>query len=342
MDGDITRIEQEFFQALGAVISLRELEQLKVTFLGKKGPVHALMQGLRDCPAEHRPELGKRINSLKERLESECARRESSLVEKEEGERLAHEKLDVTLPGRRRFSGGIHPVTQMMDELLDIFMEMGFSVQYGPEIESDYYNFEALNFGPDHPARDMQDTFFIDSHILLRTHTSPTQVRVMEHHRPPIRVVAPGRCFRNEDVTARSNVFFHQIEGFYIDKGVSFADLMQTIQIFLERLFGKEVKLRFRPSYFPFVEPGLEVDIACLACEGKGCSLCKHSGWLEVLGAGMIHPEVLRAGGIDPEEYTGYAWGIGIDRLVLRRRGIPDIRMLTDNDLRFLSQFRVA
>jgi phenylalanyl-tRNA synthetase alpha chain len=342
LEKQIEQVEKEFFAGLQTARSVREVEQLRILYLGRKGPVHALLHALRDAPETERPIIGKRINELKERFEQLLAEHQGVFAQEEESSRIVREKIDVTLPGRRRWVGGFHPITAMLDELLTIFMEMGFSVQYGPEIESDYYNFEALNFGPDHPARDMQDTFFIAPHVLLRTHTSPTQIRVMERHTPPIRVVAPGRAFRNEDVTPRSHVFFHQIEGFYIDKGVSFADLMQTIEAFLTRLLGSDIQLRFRPSYFPFVEPGLEVDVRCQVCSGKGCSLCKHSGWLELLGSGMIHPEVLRAGGVDPEEFTGYAWGLGIERLVLRRYGIPDIRMLSDNDLRLLAQFRAA
>lgn len=342
MQTDLDRLWSEFKAQLAGCETVRALEEIKVRYLGRKGPVQALMKELREAPPEQRPELGQQINRLKERIAAGCHQREEQLRQSEEGERLKHEWVDVTLPGRCHRLGGVHPITRMLDELLDILMEMGFSVQYGPEIESDYYNFEALNFGADHPARDMHDTFYISPKVLLRTHTSPTQIRVMEHNRPPIRVVAPGRCFRNEDITARSHVFFHQIDGFYIDEKVSFADLMQTLESFLQRLFGKQVELRFRPSYFPFVEPGLELDVACLSCNGEGCTVCKHSGWLEVLGAGMIHPEVLRAGGIDPEQYTGFAWGLGIERLVMLRHGIPDIRLLTDNDLRLLAQFRVA
>ncbi len=213
---------------------------------------------------------------------------------------------------------------------------MGFSVQYGPDIDSDYYNYEGLNFPPDHPARDMQDTFYITKEMLLRSHTSNTQLRVMENHKPPIRIIAPGTVYRNETISSRSHVFFHQVEGLYIDKNVSFADLFATMDEFWSKLFHTKVKTRFRPSYFPFVEPGLEVDVACTSCNGKGCRLCKQSGWLEICGAGMVHPEVLKNGGIDPEEYSGYAWGMGIERLAMLRYGIKDIRMFTENDMRFL------
>jgi phenylalanyl-tRNA synthetase alpha chain len=339
---NLDRLWTEFEGQLASCATLRALEEIKVRYLGRKGPVQALMKELRTAPPEQRPELGQRINSLKEKIAATCQQREDQFQQAEESERLKKEWIDITLPGRSHRLGGVHPVAHMLDELLDIFIEMGFSVQYGPEIESDYYNFEALNFGADHPARDMHDTYYISPKIVLRTHTTATGIRVMEHNNPPIRIVAPGRCFRNEDITARSHVFFHQIDGFYIDEQVSFANLLHTLETFLQRLFGQQVQLRFRASYFPFVEPGLEVDVGCMACQGKGCPVCKHSGWLEVLGAGMIHPEVMRAGGIDPEQYSGFAWGLGIERLVMLRYGIPDIRLLTDNDLRLLSQFHAA
>jgi phenylalanyl-tRNA synthetase alpha chain len=230
-------------------------------------------------------------------------------------------------------------VTKMMDKMIEVLISMGFSVQYGPDLESDYYNFEALNFEPDHPARDMQDTFYVSEDKLLRTHTSNVQGRVIEKYNPPIRVVAPGRCFRNETVSARSHVFFHQIEGFYIDENVTFADLLATMDEFWSKVFQQKIKTRYRPSYFPFVEPGMEGDISCIICEGKGCRICKNSGWLEVFGAGMIHPNVLKAGNVDPEKYSGYAWGLGIERLAMLYYGIKDIRLFTQNDMRFLSQF---
>jgi phenylalanyl-tRNA synthetase alpha chain len=261
------------------------------------------------------------------------------LVQREQKIQLAKEKIDITLPGRRRFSGRKHLLTSAMDEIIDILIGMGFSVQYGPEIDTDYYNFEALNFAPDHPARDMQDTFYIASNMLLRTHTSNIQARIMESHEPPLRIIAPGKVYRNETVTARSHVFFHQIETLYIDKGVTFVDLLSTMDEFLGKVFYRGIETRFRPSYFPFVEPGMEVDITCLVCEGEGCPICKHTGWLEVAGAGMVHPEVLKNGGIDPEVYTGYAWGMGLERTVMLKYGIKDIRLFTENDLRFLQQF---
>ena len=232
-----------------------------------------------------------------------------------------------------------HPVIETMHRAVDILIGMGFSVRLGPDVDTDYYNFEGLNFAKDHPARDMQDTFYVSTDLLLRTHTSNVQVHTMETHTPPIRIVAPGRCFRNETISARSHVFFHQIEGIYIDRHVTFSDLLATMDEFWSKLFGEKVQTRFRPSYFPFTEPGLEVDVRCTACKGSGCRLCKHSGWLEVCGAGMVHPNVLKKGNIDPEVYSGYAWGMGIERLAILQHGIPDIRYFTQNDVRFLHQF---
>lgn len=320
----------------------KDLEQIKVKYLGKKGPIQDLMKGLREVSSEERPAFGKKINDVKLFMEAALAEKEELLVAEEEKKQLAGEEIDVTLPGRKKAAGRQHPLTKEMDRIIEILAEMGFSVQYGPDIDSDYYNFEALNFSPDHPARDMQDTFYISPHTLLRTHTSNIQARVMENKKPPIRIIAPGTVYRNEAISARSHVFFHQVEALYIDQGVSFADLFATMDAFLAKLFRKNVETRYRPSYFPFVEPGLEVDVACLSCESKGCSLCKHTGWLEIGGAGMVHPEVLRSGGIDPETYTGFAWGLGVERLVMLLNGITDIRQFTENNLKFLDQFNLA
>ncbi len=318
---------------------MRDVEQLKVKYLGKKGPVQELLQELRSVSKEERPKWGKLVNEIKEEIERLCTQAETGLQEIHIKEQLEREKIDITIPGRRSFLGKEHPISATMDELLDIFIGMGFSVQLGPDIDSDYYNFEGLNFAVDHPARDMQDTFYITPELLLRTHTSNVQLRVMESHKPPLRIVCPGTVYRKENISSRSHVFFHQIEGMYVDEGVSFADLFSTMNEFIEKLFHKSLKTRFRPSYFPFVEPGMELDIECLSCAGSGCRLCKQSGFLEVLGAGMVHPEVLKNGGIDPEVYTGYAWGMGIERLTMLRYGIKDIRQFFENDLRFLAQF---
>ncbi len=335
----IEEIRSQFLQELRSVSHSKEIENLKVRYLGKKGPVQNLMLELKNCAPQERPLFGKLINDLKEELSSHVDNTLFRMLDEEKNARLQTERIDITLPGEEDVLGTTHPVNQMMKKAVDILIGMGFSVQYGPNIDSDYYNFGALNFAPDHPAREMQDTFYITSDLLLRTHTSNVQVRAMEAYKPPIRVIAPGRCFRNETISARSHVFFHQIEGFYIDKHVSFSDLLSTMDTFWKTLLGENIRTRFRPSYFPFVEPGLEVDVACSACKGQGCRICKHTGWLEVCGAGMVHPEVLKSGGIDPEEYSGYAWGMGIERLAILHFGVDYIRRFTENDARFLKQF---
>lgn len=339
MQGHVDQLKNAFNEELLAACNTAALEAIKVKYLGKKGPVQDLMQFLKNVPAEERPAAGKVINDLKELIAKNISERQAILIQSEEANQLEKEIIDITLPGRRRFSGRKHIINQVLDEIIDILSGLGFSVQYGPDIESDYYNFEALNFAPDHPARDMQDTFYIAPGVLLRTHTSNTQVRVMQDNKPPIRIIAPGRAYRNETITARSHVFFHQVEGLYIEKNVSFADLQATMTEFLSKLFHENVETRYRASYFPFVEPGMEVDLKCLSCRGSGCSLCKHTGWLEVAGAGMVHPEVLKNGNIDPEVYTGFAFGMGVERLVLMKYGVKDIRQFLDNDLKFLRQF---
>jgi phenylalanyl-tRNA synthetase alpha chain len=339
MQHTIHEIRSRFQSDLGQARTTADVEELRVRYLGRKGPVQDLMKELKGVSNEERPAVGKAINDLKVELTARCDEAMARFSQGELTERLKRETLDITLPGRRQRRGTKHIVNQTMDEIIDILIEMGFTVQEGPEVETEYYNFEALNFAPDHPARDMQDTFYINDEFLLRTQTSNIQVRVMEANKPPIRIICPGRAYRNETVTARSHVFFHQVEGFYIDKNVSFAHLLATIDEFLHKLMGPDVQIRYRPSYFPFVEPGLEVDVSCSLCGGKGCSMCKGTGWVEVLGAGMIHPEVLKNGGIDPEEYSGYAWGMGVERLVNIKYGVNDIRRFTENDLRFLQQF---
>jgi phenylalanyl-tRNA synthetase alpha chain len=338
MQDQLNSLRKQFQLELSASTVSKDIEQLKVKYLGKKGPVQDLMQHLRDTPPEERPAVGQKINALKEEIAHLCDQALQSFSQAELGIRLLEEKIDITLPGRPHHLGRKHPLSTMMEEILQIFTSMGFSVQYGPDIDSDYYNYEGLNFPPDHPARDMQDTFYITKEMLLRSHTSNTQLRVMENHKPPIRIVAPGTVYRNETISSRSHVFFHQVEGLYVDEKVTFADLFATLDAFCDRLFNTKVKTRYRPSYFPFVEPGLELDVACTSCGGKGCRLCKQSGWLEILGAGMVHPEVLKNGGIDPEVYNGFAWGMGIERLAMLRYGMKDIRLFTENDLRFLEQ----
>lgn len=339
MESKVSALRQAFQSDLKRVKDSKDVEQLKVKYLGKKGSVQELMEELRQSSKEERPRLGKLVNEIKVEIEELCQQASLGLHEIRLKQQLEQEKIDITIPGRRSFLGRKHPVTLMMDELIEIFSEMGFSVQLGPDIESDYYNFEGLNFPKDHPARDMQDTFYITSDLLLRTHTSNVQLRVMENHTPPLRIICPGTVYRNEDISPRSHVFFHQIDGLYVDTDVSFADLFATMNEFCSKLFKREIPTRFRPSFFPFVEPGMELDIRCTSCDGKGCRLCKHSGWLEVLGAGMVHPEVLRNGGIDPEKYSGFAWGMGIERLAMLRYGTKDIRLFFENNTRFLEQF---
>ncbi|MGR3912307.1 MAG: phenylalanine--tRNA ligase subunit alpha [Candidatus Rhabdochlamydia sp.] len=339
MNPDIGQLRECFHQELLLCKDSKDIEQLKVRYLGKKGFLQNLMIKLREVSSELRPVLGKEINDFKCECEDLIQQHLKDRHHIELSSQILSEKIDISLPGRKQRQGKAHPLTQMMNEVIDVLKNMGFSVQYGPDIDTDWYNYEGLNFPPDHPAREMQDTFYIDSHHLLRSHTSNTQLRVMEKTTPPIRIIAPGTVYRNENISARSHVFFHQIEGLYVDKNVSFADLFATMQELWNKLLHQEIKTRFRPSYFPFVEPGLEVDIECTQCSGKGCRLCKNSGWLEVCGAGMVHPKVLRNGGIDPEVYSGYAWGMGIERLAMLKFGITDIRLFTENDLRFLSQF---
>lgn len=339
MQDKVTSIRHTFQDELSTVKTAKDIENLKMKYLGKKGSIQSLMLSLRDSPLDQRPQLGKLINDLKEEITHLCEEALLTFSQVEQREQIEAEKIDVTLPGKSQFIGRKHPIQRMLDEIIDIFSSMGFTVQYGPDIDNDYYNFEGLNYPQDHPARDMQDTYYINSEYLLRSQTSNTQLRVMENYKPPIRIIAPGTVYRNETISARSHVFFHQIEGLYIDKKVTFADLLGTMNEFLCKLFHANVETRFRPSFFPFTEPGMEVDVACTHCKKAGCRLCKQSGWLEILGSGMVHPQVLLNGGIDPEEYSGYAWGLGIERIAMLFYGVNDIRFFTENDQRFLNQF---
>lgn len=339
MKEQIETLRQAFHQELKSAQKKHELEILRIKYLGRKSPIQALMQDLRLCTADERPEMGKLINTLKEDVSQALKTHLDTLEAQELNRRLAEEKVDVTLPGRQKTLGRKHPLHQMLDEVIDILIGMGFSVQQSAEIESEYYNYGGLNYPPDHPARDMQDTFYITPTTLLRSHTTSIQQHMMENTSPPIRILAAGKCYRNETITARSHVFFHQVDALYIDKNVTFSDLLATKEEFYTKIFNRKIELRVRPSYFPFVEPGMEVDIKCTSCAGSGCGLCKQTGWLEVAGAGMVHPHVLKEGGVDPEIYSGYAWGGGIERLFMLRHGIADIRLFTENDIRFLSQF---
>jgi phenylalanyl-tRNA synthetase alpha chain len=318
------------------VTNATNLENFRIHFLGSKGVIKNLYAQLKDVPADQKRNVGQQINSLKELAENKF-NQQKELVENQEEQ---GKKLDLSRPSEDESIGSRHPLSLVRNEIIDIFNRIGFSVSEGPEIEDDWHNFSALNFPPEHPARDMQDTFFIEKNdIALRTHTSSVQVRVMENSTPPIRTISPGRVYRNEAISARAHCFFHQVEGLYIDKGVSFADLKQTLLYFAKELFGEKAQIRLRPSYFPFTEPSAEVDISCTICNSKGCNVCKYTGWLEILGCGMVDPNVLDACGIDSNTYTGYAFGMGIERIAQLKYKVNDLRLYSENDVRFLKQF---
>ncbi|TAK65418.1 MAG: phenylalanine--tRNA ligase subunit alpha [Bacteroidetes bacterium] len=315
---------------------LQALEHFRISYLARKGQIAELFDKLKDAPPEQKPALGKALNEMRRSIESQFEEKKARL---ETGQKKKSIHLDLTLPGLRPWVGSKHPITQTLDEIKRIFLGMGFQVETGPEIEDDYHNFGALNFPPDHPARDMQDTFFISNDVVLRTHTSPVQIRVMETQKPPIRALIPGRVYRNEAISARSYCLFHQVEGLYVDTNVTFAELKGTLVAFAKQFYGSSLKYRFRPSFFPFTEPSAEMDITCFLCKAKGCRVCKNTGWLEILGCGMVDPNVFQSVNYDPEMYTGYAFGMGIERIAMLRYGIDDIRILFENDIRFLSQF---
>jgi len=332
-------IETETLQAVEAADSLEVLENIRIKTLGRKGALTVLLRNLGNFPPEARPEIGRLANLVKRTLEQALASRRKALEGRLAQALLVKERLDPTLPGRPPTFGSLHPLTQVLDEILEIFQHLGFEVAEGPEVELDYYNFEALNIPKDHPARDMQDTFYVTDEVLLRTHTSPVQIRVMERQPPPVQIVVPGKVYRR-DADISHSPMFHQVEGLLVDEGVTFADLKGTLQLFAERLFGKQARLRFRPSFFPFTEPSAEVDVACIICRGTGCRVCKGTGWLEILGAGMVDPELFKRVGYDPERYTGFAFGLGVERITMLKFGIDDIRLFFENDLRFLKQFQ--
>jgi phenylalanyl-tRNA synthetase alpha chain len=331
----ITTLRQNAEAEIAAVDSPAALEAYRVKYLVRKGAIAELFDRLKTVPVSEKPALGHALNQLRARVQELYDARNAELTKKP----AAHTEIDLTLPGRRTFQGSRHPLMQTLDEIKSIFVRMGFGVADGPELEDDYHNFEALNFPPDHPARDMQDTFFISKNALLRTHTSPVQIRVMKEQRPPIRVIMPGRVFRNEAISARSLASFYQVEGLAVDRGVSFAELKGTLVAFARQFYGRDIKYRFVPSFFPFTEPSAEMYITCFLCKGTGCRMCKQTGWLEVLGCGMVDPNVFRNVGIDPEVYTGYAFGMGIDRTAALRYGVDDLRLFYENDVRFLRQF---
>ncbi len=310
-------------------------EEFRIRYLGKKGEIRALSKRIKEVPHEQRKEIGQRINALFQEIEAAFTRKKQQLQQSSHQD----DTFDYSLPGYNFAHGSLHPLAEIRNRMRDIFVSMGFSIAYGPEVESEFYNFEALNFPKDHPARDMQDTFYVTDDTMLRTHTSPVQIRVMEKEQPPIRCIMPGRVYREEEISARSYCTFHQVEGLYVDKNVNFADLKGTLLGFVKAFFGSDSQITIRPSFFPFTEPSIEVDVECFLCAGKGCRVCKHTGWLEVLGAGMVHPNVFTHAGVDPEKYTGFAFGIGIDRIAMLLYGIDDIRLFFENDARFLAQF---
>lgn len=319
--------------------SVKQLEEIKVKYLGKKGEITTILKQMGSLSAEERPIIGAFANEVRFELEEILQQKQKTLFENELQQKLEQEKIDVTMKASAVKIGKKHPLTIVMEEIEQIFIGMGFDIASGPEIEFDHYNFEALNIPKDHPARDTQDTFYISQNILLRTQTSPVQIRVMEKQAPPIRIIAPGRVYRSDAVDATHSPLFHQIEGLVVDKNVTMADLKGTLELFIKRLYGKDAKIRFRPHHFPFTEPSAEVDVMCFSCQGKGCRLCKGEGYIEILGAGMVHPRVLENCGIDSKEYSGFAFGLGLERVVMRRYSIDDIRLFFENDIRFLKQF---
>jgi len=321
--------------------SLSELNDIRVKFLGKKGEITALLRSMSALAQEERPRIGKIVNEARAELEQLLAEKTEELSSRALTAKIAAEQIDVTLPGRMAQVGHLHPLTITLNRIKKIFLQMGFTIEEGPEIESDYYNFEALNLPKDHPARDMQDSFYITDDILLRSQTSPVQARTMQKSEPnaPIRMIAPGRVYRRDSYDATHSPMFTQVEGLVIDKGISFADLKGTLELCLHQLFDKDAKVRFRPSFFPFTEPSTEVDISCAACHGAGCRVCKGTGWLEILGAGMVHPNVLHMSGYDPEQVSGFAFGMGVERIAMIAYGVDDLRLFYDNDVRFLHQF---
>ncbi len=326
-------------EQLAAAGDLGALEELRIRYLGKKGELTAILKQMGGLSAQERPVMGQLANQVRADIEEALESRTAALKAAAAKERLKAETLDVTLPGRQREAGYRHPLSQVLEEIKEIFLGMGFDVVDGPEVETDYYNFEALNIPKNHPARDTQDTFYISDNVVLRTQTSPVQIRTMEQRKPPIRIIAPGRVYRSDEVDATHSPVFHQIEGLVVDKGITMTDLKGCLATVCRRLYGEDTVVRFRPHHFPFTEPSAELDMQCFACKGQGCRLCKGEGWIELLGCGMVHPKVLATCGIDPEEYSGFAFGMGLERMVMRRYGVDDLRLFYENDLRFLRQF---
>lgn len=337
MKETLLKIKEEALRALNAPDA--DLEAIRIRYLGKKGELTAVLRGMGKLSPEERPVIGQIANEVREAIETELTVRAQQQQAAALESRLQKERLDVTVPGHTPAVGHVHPIARIQREMEDIFIGMGYDIVEGPEVEYDYYNFQALNIPPDHPARDTQDTFYITDNILLRSQTSPVQARTMEVRRPPIRIISPGRVYRSDAVDATHSPLFHQMEGLVVARDVTMSNLKSTLEMFARKMFGEETRVRFRPHHFPFTEPSAEVDVSCFACGGKGCRLCKGEGWIEILGAGMVHPNVLRMCGIDPQEYSGFAFGLGIERVAMLKYHIDDMRLLYENDVRFLSQF---
>ncbi|MGN0383520.1 MAG: phenylalanine--tRNA ligase subunit alpha [Eubacterium sp.] len=339
MEEKLQSILEQALTGINAAENLSKLNDIRVAYLGKKGELTEVLKGMKNVDPKERPIVGQMVNETRNKIEEALESAKKTLAAKEREEQLKSEVIDVTLPAKKNKIGHRHPNTIALEELERIFVGMGYEVVEGPEVEYDYYNFEALNIPDNHPAKDEQDTFYINDKIVLRTQTSPVQVRVMEKGKLPIRVVAPGRVFRSDEVDATHSPSFHQVEGLVIDKGITFADLKGTLEQFAKEMFGEDTKVKFRPHHFPFTEPSAEVDVTCFKCHGKGCRMCKGEGWIEILGCGMVHPKVLKMSGIDPDEYSGFAFGIGLERIALLKYEIDDMRLLYENDDRFLKQF---
>ena len=339
MKEKLKAIEELALKAIQDAKESAELEDLRIKYLGKKGELTTILRSMGNVSKEERPIVGKMVNDVKKVVEEKLDAAKATIKEAEKNAKLKNEIIDVTMPGNKKVIGNKHPVELTIDRIKDIFISMGFAVEDGPEVELDYYNFEALNIPKNHPARSEQDTFYINDNLVLRTQTSGVQVRTMENQKPPIQMISPGKVYRADSVDATHSPIFHQMEGLVIDKNVTFADLKGTLELFCKKMFGDKVKTKFRPHHFPFTEPSAEMDATCYVCGGKGCNVCKGSGWIELLGCGMVHPQVLKNGGIDPEEYSGFAFGFGIDRMVMLSYGLDDIRLLYESDMRFLNQF---
>ena len=335
----LEKIRVEFAEKIAAAKSQADIEELRVAYLGKKGELTSVLRGMGKLTPEERPVVGQLANTVRAFIEEEIGSKLAEIKAAESVKRLEAEKVDVTMPGVKKANGSLHPLNQVIDEMKNLFIGMGYEIAEGPEVEYDYYNFEALNLPEGHPARDTQDTFYITDKILLRTQTSSVQIHVMEHKKPPIKIISPGKVYRSDSMDATHSPVFHQLEGLVVDKGVTMGDLKGTLEIFAKKMFGENTKIRLRPHHFPFTEPSAEVDVSCWSCGGSGCRVCKGEGWIEVLGCGMVHPDVLRRCDIDPDEYSGFAFGIGIERTAMARYGVKDIRQFYENDVRFLKQF---